>query len=83
MMDSTTQYVIYIEHDNRQSDVRVFATREQAEQWALGFARDVFEDGVGSDDDTVFERLCAYNEYLRLYKVAGDTSRELIVRSFA
>ena len=78
-------YVLYLEHDNRPHEIWAFATRAEAELFAVSVAHDIWIDCEGGDPETdefpfgeqLHEILQQNNEYFRLYRCEDEESQQL------
>jgi hypothetical protein len=76
----TTHFVFYLEQDDAEHDVRVFATRAEAEAALMKFGKDFFA-GVGEhlpdDSSGMVEALAEFNRYARIYACTDSASTAL------
>ena len=70
------QYVFYNENDNGPHNVRVFDTLAAVENFLREFSEEYFGEGI-DDDGMIIELFAEENEYIRIYEITPDDSREL------
>ena len=65
-------YVLYLEHDNRPHEVWAFATREEAELFAVLVAHDIWIDCEGGNPET--DEFPSANSCMKSYSRTTSTS---------